>query len=75
MERQSHCPELIAPSKPTSLPLWLIETSAWIDRLYDRLELMRSRRQLRGLSDELLHDIGVSRCDAEREASKPFWKN
>lgn len=75
MERQSHCPELIPSPTPGSLPLWLIETSAWIDRLYDRLELMRSRRQLRGLTDDQLQDIGVSRCDAEREASKPFWEN
>jgi uncharacterized protein YjiS (DUF1127 family) len=34
---------------------------------------MRSRRELHGLSDETLRDIGVSRCDAEREVTKPIW--
>jgi uncharacterized protein YjiS (DUF1127 family) len=33
----------------------------------------RSRRELMGLSDTGLRDIGCSRCDAEREGSKPFW--
>jgi uncharacterized protein YjiS (DUF1127 family) len=26
------------------------------------------------LDDHLLHDIGLSRSDVEREASKPFWR-
>lgn len=34
----------------------------------------RSRRALRELPDELLKDIGLSRADIEREASKPFWR-
>jgi uncharacterized protein YjiS (DUF1127 family) len=33
----------------------------------------RSRQELEGLSDATLRDIGISRCDATREASKPFW--
>jgi len=33
----------------------------------------QSRRELMSLSDTGLRDIGCSRCDAEREASKPFW--
>lgn len=33
----------------------------------------RSRHELVNLSDRLLHDIGLSRCDAMSEASKPFW--
>ena len=75
MESQSHCPELIAPRVPRTLPLWRVEASAWLDRLYDRLDVMRQRRQLRALPDHLLHDIGVSRCDAEREGSKHFWQH
>lgn len=35
---------------------------------------MRQRRQLRRLDDRLLRDIGVSRRDARREASKPLWR-
>jgi uncharacterized protein YjiS (DUF1127 family) len=33
----------------------------------------RSRNELMNLSDRTLLDIGVSRYDAEFEASKPFW--
>ncbi len=32
------------------------------------LELAAERRRLRSLSDHMLKDIGVSRCDVEREA-------
>ncbi len=33
----------------------------------------RARNELRSLSDRDLHDIGMSRCTADSEASKPFW--
>ncbi len=33
----------------------------------------RSRQELEGLSDATLRDIGLTRCDAHREAHKPFW--
>ena len=33
----------------------------------------RSRDDLMGLSDRVLQDIGISRCMATFEASKPFW--
>jgi uncharacterized protein YjiS (DUF1127 family) len=33
----------------------------------------RSRNELMGLSDRDLQDIGVARCTADFEASKPFW--
>ncbi|MFZ0609753.1 MAG: DUF1127 domain-containing protein [Xanthobacteraceae bacterium] len=33
----------------------------------------RSRQELQGLPDATLRDIGITRCDAEREAHKPFW--
>ena len=34
----------------------------------------RSRRELRELDERLLRDIGVSRSEAERVGSKPFWR-
>lgn len=34
---------------------------------------MRSRGELMNLSDHTLRDIGMSRCDAISEGSKPFW--
>jgi uncharacterized protein YjiS (DUF1127 family) len=27
-----------------------------------------------GLDDRQLGDMGVTRCDAEKEYSKPFWR-
>lgn len=33
----------------------------------------RSRQELQGLSDATLRDIGITRCDVQREANKPFW--
>ena len=78
MESQNPCPDLIIAPRPvpaTGKPLWLAETNAWIDRFYDRIDRIRQRRQLRALPDHLLHDIGVSRYDAEREGRKPFWRD
>lgn len=36
-------------------------------------ELARQRRALFTLDERLLKDIGITRADAEREASRPFW--
>ena len=42
-------------------------TQPWYYRWRQRQALMR-------LDDHLLKDIGVSRADADQEATKPFWK-
>jgi uncharacterized protein YjiS (DUF1127 family) len=42
--------------------------SRWIDR-------SNQRNALADLDDYLLRDIGVSKDEALREASKPFWKS
>ena len=34
----------------------------------------RQRRALRGLDDRLLDDIGLTRAQAQHEASKLFWQ-
>jgi uncharacterized protein YjiS (DUF1127 family) len=47
-----------------ALSVWLVVEAAWIRR--------RQRRQLLGLDDRHLKDIGISRCDAMREAAK-WW--
>jgi uncharacterized protein YjiS (DUF1127 family) len=41
--------------------------SAWHQRAADR-------RQLRGLDEHMLHDIGLFRGDVEFEINKPFWR-
>ncbi|MCV0397109.1 MAG: DUF1127 domain-containing protein [Rhizobiaceae bacterium] len=38
-----------------------------------RVERYRTRRTLMDLSDHQLRDIGVTREEAWREASRPFW--
>lgn len=35
---------------------------------------MVARRELGQLDDRMLQDIGFSRCDAEQEMNKPFWR-
>jgi len=37
-------------------------------------ERSRSRRLLAAFSDHQLSDLGLSRADAWRESSKPFWR-
>jgi len=32
------------------------------------------RRRLAAMDDRMLQDIGISRVDALRESSKPFWR-
>ena len=34
----------------------------------------RERQALVTMSDMSLRDIGITRCDAMNEASKPFWR-
>ncbi len=34
----------------------------------------RTRKQLAGLEDHILHDIGIERDAALTEARRPFWK-
>ena len=36
-------------------------------------EVATQRAVLGSLSDELLKDIGITRAEAVREASRPFW--
>lgn len=45
-----------------------------LDRVLEWLERSASRRRLGALDDRMLRDIGLSRCEAEQEASKPFWR-
>jgi uncharacterized protein YjiS (DUF1127 family) len=33
----------------------------------------KQRRQLKGLDDRMLADIGLNRISANKEANKPFW--
>jgi uncharacterized protein YjiS (DUF1127 family) len=39
------------------------------------LERHRQRRALNALSDHMMKDLGLSRCDAGRESGKRFWED
>jgi len=70
-----HGSELFA-RKPLPLRLrpglvaWLLRA---IELVLDWQEVARQRRALLTLDERLLKDIGITRADAEREASRPFW--
>ena len=49
--------------------------SVAVARLLRWHELARQRRTLLTLNDRMLKDIGVTRAEAEREASRPFWSD
>lgn len=42
-------------------------------RMMDMVALYKQRRDLARLDERALHDIGVSRYEAEIEASRPAW--
>jgi uncharacterized protein YjiS (DUF1127 family) len=56
------------PSSVSDLAVRLFDAiGAWSERA-------EQRRALAAASDHVLHDIGVSRLDAECEVEKPFWR-
>lgn len=50
---------------------WLRRAIEGIERA---LERRRERRHLAELDDRMLHDIGVSRADVDREVNTPMWR-
>ena len=58
-----------------------LPVSALVARAYRAVELVacwrrraHERRLLAAFDDRVLRDIGISRVDAARECSKPFWR-
>lgn len=47
---------------------------AVMNKLLDVMEVYRQRRALGRLDDRLLKDIGLNRCDVDRELTKPLWR-
>ena len=52
---------------PRNIAGFLSVIGEWAHRI-------ESRRELAGLCDRALRDIGLTRVDAINEASKPFWR-
>jgi uncharacterized protein YjiS (DUF1127 family) len=68
--------EPVMPARLLSRPLALlrpIALSSLTRRLLSAATLARSRRSLAHLDDHLLRDIGLSRAEAEAEASRSPW--
>jgi uncharacterized protein YjiS (DUF1127 family) len=51
---------------------------AWLQNAIAVLKLWhergQQRRALAGLDERFLRDLGITRCDADVECSKPFWR-
>lgn len=47
---------------------------AVLSRIAEWQQRTAGRRELMTLTDRELRDIGISRSEAEAEASKPFWE-
>ena len=45
-----------------------------VDQLLTWQDRARERAHLRDLNDHMMKDLGLSRADVDREASKPFWR-
>jgi uncharacterized protein YjiS (DUF1127 family) len=54
-------------SSPWLLTNLLSQVVQWQERA-------RSRHLLRQLDDRMLRDVGLSRCDVDRECAKHFWQ-
>jgi uncharacterized protein YjiS (DUF1127 family) len=52
--------------------VWLLRWDHLRLRIADWRRWARERRELEGLSDATLHDIGITRGDVYREINKPF---
>jgi uncharacterized protein YjiS (DUF1127 family) len=53
---------------------WLAGAMAVAWRMVEQFQdIQESRRQLLQMDDRMLHDIGLTRLDAEYEAGRPIW--
>ena len=59
--------------RPIVRPLAALRPSRLFALIAGRIALSRSRRGLRRLDDHLLRDIGLTRQEAEVEASRAAW--
>jgi uncharacterized protein YjiS (DUF1127 family) len=69
-----HEPAIAVDAHPRQAPV----RASWLHRARDTIrrwqERSEGRQQLLRLDDHVLRDIGITRLQAEAEASKPFWR-
>lgn len=70
-----------ASSPATDRPFYRSITAAFgllsqavMNKLLDVMEIHRQRRALQNLDDRLLKDIGLTRCDVEKEVARRIWR-
>lgn len=56
-----------APRRKTALRRMIDCLLLWQERAVQRIKLA-------DMSDHQLRDLGLTRCDVERESKKPFWR-
>ena len=64
---------LVAPRSARTAS-WSELAAQVVDLLLVWHERVRQRRQLQGLNDHMLRDIGLGRADVAAESTKPFWR-
>jgi uncharacterized protein YjiS (DUF1127 family) len=76
--KHSEWTDTILPAQPRLGRLWLAwlttRARALLDGVSVWLERSRQRRQLAGMNDHMLRDIGISRSMAFVETQKWFWQ-
>jgi uncharacterized protein YjiS (DUF1127 family) len=70
--RSSHA--TLAALRPAGAPSLQARLGGLVDLLLTWQQRARERRQLLGLNDQMLRDIGIGRAEVEAETSKPFWR-
>jgi uncharacterized protein YjiS (DUF1127 family) len=54
-----------------------VQSRGILDRLFDLVQsasiLSRQRRALAAMDDYRLHDLGLTRAEAQAEATRPLW--
>ncbi|MDH3233584.1 MAG: DUF1127 domain-containing protein [Alphaproteobacteria bacterium] len=72
MHGRAGCTTSHAPASVMGKVIWAVNRAVRI--LFVWQERSRGRFALAQLDERMLRDIGLSRVDALREASKPFWR-
>ena len=71
----SSCIDTVRAGAPAPRAASLPALRELLERIFVWVTLARSRRDLAGLDDRALRDIGIDRATAAEESAKPFWRS